>query len=82
MDAVHPDDYADLKLRLSGYLQPGQHIYRNVLFDQLYASIPRDPEIRVMIFNAEIAPAGYTNWHRHNGATFFVAIPLPRDRDD
>ena len=24
--------------------------------------------------NAEIAPGGYTNWHCHNGATFFIAL--------
>ncbi|HLK48669.1 MAG TPA: cupin domain-containing protein [Bryobacteraceae bacterium] len=28
----------------------------------------------MQIYNAEIAPGGYTNWHCHNGATFFVAL--------
>jgi len=67
-------DYKDLKLRLDGYTKPGQDLYRNILLDQLFASIPRDPEVRVQIYNAEIAPNGYTNWHQHNGATFFVAL--------
>ena len=49
-------------------------LYRNVLLDTVYASLPRDPEVKVQIYNAEIAPGGYTNWHCHNGATFFVAL--------
>ncbi len=57
-----------------GYLHPGEQLQRRVLFDQLCASLPRDPEVKVMIFHAEIAPDGYTNWHRHNGTTFFVAL--------
>ena len=74
MQRVGPDRYADLKLRLDRLLGAGEHIHRNVLFDQLYASLPKDPQARVMVFNAEIAPGGYTNWHQHNGATFFVAL--------
>jgi len=29
------EDYRDLKLRLDGYLQPGQGLYRNVLLGTL-----------------------------------------------
>ena len=72
--ASQMDDYKSLKLALSGYLKPGQDLHRNVLFDALYASIPRDPTVQVQIYNAEIRPGGYTNWHLHNGATFFVAL--------
>lgn len=68
------NDYPDLKLKLSGYTKPGQELYRNILFDKLFASIPRDPEIKVQIYNAEIAPGGYTNWHCHNGATLFIVL--------
>ena len=74
METVTASDYRNLKLKLSGYTKPGQELFRNVLFDQLYASIPKDPQARVQIYNAEIAPGGYTNWHAHNGATFFVAL--------
>jgi quercetin dioxygenase-like cupin family protein len=42
--------------------------------DQLYRSLPKDPEVKVQIYNAEIAPGGYANWHCHNGATFFIAL--------
>ncbi len=28
----------------------------------------------MQIYNAEIVPGGYTNWHCHNGAAFFVAL--------
>jgi quercetin dioxygenase-like cupin family protein len=74
MDTGRPDGHQDLALRLSGYTKPGQELFRNVLFDQLYASMPKDPQVKVQIYNAEIAPGGYTNWHCHNGATFFVAL--------
>jgi quercetin dioxygenase-like cupin family protein len=67
-------DDAELKLRLDGYLKPGQGLHRNILFDQLCASLPADPQVAVQIYNAEIAPLGYTNWHCHNGATFFIAL--------
>ena len=67
-------DYKGLKLQLTDYLKPGEQMHRNVLFDALYASLPKDPAVRVQIYNAEIAPGGYTNWHCHNGATFFVAL--------
>jgi quercetin dioxygenase-like cupin family protein len=63
-----------LRLKLSGYLAPGEEIHRRVLFDQLCASVPTTPELKVMVFTAEIAPGGYTNWHKHNGATFFLVL--------
>ena len=67
-------DEHNLKLKLSGYVGPGRELYRNVLFERLFESLPRDPAVKVQIYNAEIAPGGYTNWHCHNGATFFVAL--------
>ena len=66
-------DCKELQLRLSGYASPGQKLDRNILLDQLFASLPREPEVKVQIYNAKIAPGGFTNWHCHNGATFFVA---------
>lgn len=67
-------DYKDLKLKLDGIVPAGQQLFRNMLFDTMYASLPRDPEARVQIYNAEIVPDGFTNYHCHNGATFFVAL--------
>jgi quercetin dioxygenase-like cupin family protein len=63
-----------LRLRLDGYVRAGQAFHRNVLFDELFRSLPKDPTAQVQIYNAEIAPGGYTNWHCHNGATFFIAL--------
>jgi len=63
-----------LKLRLHGYTGPGQALVRNILFEQLSDSLPKDPQAKVQIYNAEIAPGGYTDWHCHNGATFFIAL--------
>ena len=69
-----PDNYKELKLKLDGIVPPGHGFHRNLLFDTLYASLPRDPQVKVQIYNAEIVPGGYTNWHCHNGAAFFVAL--------
>src|SRR3972149_343340 len=69
-----PDDYKGLKLKLDGLVPPGQGFHRNLLFDAMYASLPRDPQVKVQIYNAEIVPGGFTNWHCHNGAAFFVAL--------
>ncbi len=63
-----------LKLKLSGYTSADHALVRNVLFDRLCSSLPKDPAAKVQIYNAEIAPGGYTNWHCHNGATFFIAL--------
>ena len=67
-------NYKDLKLKLGGIVPAGKEFYRNMLFDQLYASLPRDPQAKVQIYNAEILPGGFTNYHCHNGATFFVVL--------
>jgi hypothetical protein len=59
-----PSDNQDeeMKLRIQGLIPPGEQFYRNVLFDKLYASIPRDAEAKVQIYTAEIAPKGWTNF--------------------
>jgi quercetin dioxygenase-like cupin family protein len=76
MTALSAGDYPSLKLKLDGMVKPRQpyQFHRNLLFDQLYASLPRDPQVKVQIYNAEIVPGGYTNWHCHNGAAFFVVL--------
>ena len=37
-------DYKSLKLQLDGIVPPGHGFHRNLLFDTLYASLPRDPQ--------------------------------------
>jgi quercetin dioxygenase-like cupin family protein len=69
---LNADDYKGLKLELTGLLGPGEQHKRRVLLDSMYAFLPKDPEAKVLMFTAELAPLGYTTWHRHNGATFFV----------
>jgi quercetin dioxygenase-like cupin family protein len=64
----------DLTLRLTGYLKGSAQLHRNVLFEDLVATLPKDPSAKVQIYNAEIAPGGYTNRHQHNGTTFFIAL--------
>lgn len=72
--AAQVDEYADLKIKLAGLLKPGQGLYRNTLLDAMYASLPRDSQAKVWVYNYEIAPKASTNWHAHNGATFFIAL--------
>ncbi|MCC6948215.1 MAG: cupin domain-containing protein [Bradyrhizobiaceae bacterium] len=74
MNATRLSDYKELKLQLTNIVPPGHELFRNILFDKMYASLPRDPEARVQIYNAEIVPGGYTNYHCHNGATFFIVL--------
>jgi quercetin dioxygenase-like cupin family protein len=63
-----------LRVQLTGLLDAGQEFKRFVLLDKLYSSLPRDPESRIQVYHYEIAPGGFTNWHLHNGATFFVCL--------
>lgn len=68
---------ADESLRLEIYdiLGSDEEFRRHFLFDESgYTSLPRDPNARVQLYHYAIAPGGYTNWHLHNGATFFVVL--------
>lgn len=66
--------YQDLKMKLDGYLKPGQSLHRNMLFDALYDFIPKDPQAQIQVYNYEIAPGAFTNWHIHTGATFYLTL--------
>jgi hypothetical protein len=74
MSDVLDGPHKGLKLKIQGLVPAGQELHRQVLFDQLYSSIPKDPEARVQVYTAEIVPKGWTNFHCHNGATFFLAL--------
>lgn len=74
MTAIRLEDYKTLKLELGGIVPPGRAFFRNVLLETVYESLPRDPKAQVQVYNAEILPGGFTNYHCHNGATFFVAL--------
>jgi len=63
-----------LRLALSGTVPEGQQMFRNELFNDLYASFPRDPEARVWIYSFEFLPKAFTIPHLHNGATFFLLL--------
>ena len=67
-------DNQPLRLGIHDILEPGQDFRRAMLFDQLYASLPRDATARIQMYHYEIAPGAYTNWHCHNGATFFLCL--------
>jgi hypothetical protein len=49
MQQLLDDSFKDMKLQIQGLVPPGQQLHRNVLFDQLYASIPKDLEAKVQI---------------------------------
>jgi quercetin dioxygenase-like cupin family protein len=74
MNQIPDDQFKELKLQIQGRVPQGQQLHRNVLFDQLYSSIPKDAAAKVQIYTAEIVPKGWTNFHCHNGATFFLAL--------
>ena len=67
-------DYKDMKLQLDGYLKPGEKLHRNMLFDTLYSSMPKESQAHVQFYNYEISPKGFTNWHIHMGATFYLTL--------
>ncbi len=68
------DQYNDMKLQIGGLVPAGQELHRRVLFDKLFSSLPKDAEAKVQIYTAEIVPKGWTGFHCHNGATFFLAL--------
>ena len=68
------DGMSALRLALSGTVPDGQKMFRNELFNDLYASFPRDPEARVWIYSFEFLPKAFTDPHLHNGATFFLLL--------
>jgi hypothetical protein len=51
-----------------------QGFHRNLLFEQLYASLPRDPQVKVQIYNAEIVP-GCGRVHEHGCAVRLRLAP-------
>jgi quercetin dioxygenase-like cupin family protein len=63
-----------IRLEIYDILEHGEQFRRAFLFDTLYESLPRDPSARVQMYHYSIAPGGYTNWHLHNGATFFLVL--------
>ena len=42
-------DYKDLKLKLDGIVPAGQQLFRNMLFNTMYASLPRDPSPAALV---------------------------------
>jgi quercetin dioxygenase-like cupin family protein len=72
--AMQSDTSEELKLKLHGYTSASRTLARNVLFERACSFLPNNPTVNVQIYNAELAPGGYTNWHRHNGATCFIAL--------
>ena len=64
----------NLRLQLSGLLEPGMMHTRRMHFDELYEQLPKDASVRVGVYTSEIAPGGATSWHLHNGAGFFLVL--------
>jgi hypothetical protein len=49
---------AGLKLQIEGLVPPDKLFHRRMLFEGLYASLPKDPEAKIQIYTAEILPKG------------------------
>lgn len=67
-------DPATLTLQLTGLVpDEGNHV-RQILFDEIEARLPRDPEARVNIQLSELNPGRTASWHVHNGVVYFVLL--------
>jgi quercetin dioxygenase-like cupin family protein len=67
-------DPATLRLQLTGLVpEDGSHV-RQVLFDEIEARLPRDPEARVNVQLSELNPGRTASWHVHNGVVYFVVL--------
>ena len=49
---------ADLKLQIDGLVPPDKLFHRGVLFEALYASFPKDPEVKVCAIGSSSHDAG------------------------
>ncbi len=63
-----------LRLEIYDILESDEGFRRAFVFDKLYESLPRDASARVQVYHYSIAAGAYTNWHLHNGATFFLVL--------
>lgn len=64
----------DLRLRISGLLPTGAAYGRVTHMDQIYDSLPRDPQVRVELSTVEIAPRRYNHYHFHNGTAIYILL--------
>lgn len=64
----------DLRLQLTGFVNAEVPYYRNVLYEELYERLPRDPTVRIRVYTGEVAPGVATDWHIHNGPSFFLIV--------
>jgi quercetin dioxygenase-like cupin family protein len=64
----------ELRIPITGLCKEGEGIHREMYFDELYRRLPKDPEVRVNVYTAEMLPGGVTDWHFHNGASLFLVL--------
>jgi len=64
----------ELVMQVTGLLKDGEVFKRFPIFEEMYRSLPRDPEARIQIYHYEIAPKAWTNWHCHSGPAFFLVL--------
>jgi quercetin dioxygenase-like cupin family protein len=70
-----PEGFHEVDMKLvKPNLAPGEPFHRNILYDGLYDRLPRDPTVKVRIFTGELAPGANTDWHIHNGSSFFLVV--------
>ncbi len=65
---------ATLTLQLTDLLPEGASHVRQVLFDEVEARLPRDPEARINIQLSELNPGRTASWHVHNGVVYFLVV--------
>lgn len=67
-------DPTTLSLQVTDLLQEDQPHVRQVLFDEVEARLPRDPEARINIQLSELNPGKTASWHVHNGIVYFAVL--------
>lgn len=64
----------ELLLQLSGRLKDGEQFVRTSFFDELVSTIPKEPEVRALVYHSELAADVAVPWHIHNGPIFALLL--------
>lgn len=65
---------AELIWELAGRLKEGEEFVRTTLFDELVSSIPKEPQVRALVYHSELAADVAVPWHIHNGPIFALLL--------
>ena len=64
----------DLIWRPPARLLEGEPFVREVLFDELVSTRPKDAQVRAVVYQSELASVTAVPWHIHNGPIFALLL--------